>query len=412
MLRQQPTLQSGFCCSWVGLSLLLFLSLPTWAQGAQANGQQLVRQADALSQQPGSTAQAISLYQTAAYAFHRSGEIEAEALTWHRLALVAARNGEIQTARQSAQKARVLLQVRTLPMRTAAGLSLSQAARAYLTLGRIYLESGEPQAAIDAYQTGLGRALDAKLHREAAAAYVALGLIASQAKEMEAAIRLTTNSLDLWRAAKDFGGEAVALNNLARFYERSGDSQSAADYDAAAIQVTRFSRNYNAESESLREAMRLHLLLGNHDEAAAACEQLIGLARLKRDAAKEAEQTITLAMIEAQRDHLPSAFRLLLKAFLVAPQSDREIKGWATQFAATMDTRGPESRDALLTQAEQESSRGDYAAAYQLLLRALLANEGQSDVTNAALNARIKTLTRQIEAQQKKLSVTRPERFD
>ncbi|MFN7927189.1 MAG: hypothetical protein U0Y68_04455 [Blastocatellia bacterium] len=40
----------------------------------------------------------------------------------------------------------MLLQVRTLPTRTAAGLSTSQAARAYLTLGRVHLESGEVQA--------------------------------------------------------------------------------------------------------------------------------------------------------------------------------------------------------------------------------------------------------------------------
>ncbi|MFN7927188.1 MAG: hypothetical protein U0Y68_04450 [Blastocatellia bacterium] len=86
------------------------------------------------------------------------------------------------------------------------------------------------------------------------------------------------------------------------------------------------SADNKAEADSLREALRLHLLAGNHDEAAYACEQLIGLARLKRDAEKESEHTITLAMIEAQRDNLPSAFQLLLKAFPVAPQNDAQIK--------------------------------------------------------------------------------------
>lgn len=197
MQRPQPTQQRNIFCGWVGFSFLL-LTISAFAQAPPpgTNGQQLVRQAELLLQQPETAAQARHLYQTAALAFHRSGEIEAEALTWHRLALVAARTGANAEAKQAAEKARVLLQVRTLPMRTAAGLSTSQAARAYLTLGRVYLESGEMQRAIDAYQTGLARAMDARLQREAAAAYVALGLIAAQAKDLEAAIKLTANSLE------------------------------------------------------------------------------------------------------------------------------------------------------------------------------------------------------------------------
>jgi hypothetical protein len=62
----------------------------------------------------------------------------------------------------------------------------------------------------------------------------------------------------------------------------------------------------------------------------------------------------------------------------------------------------------LIAEAEFESKRGDYSAAYQLLLRALLMNGGKSDATNVPLNAWIKTLAKQIEAQQKNLKSTRP----
>ena len=417
MTRLQPTQQRKFFCGWVGLSFCLFV-LPTLAQTpGPENGQQLVRKAESLLQQTSVSdlTQAISLYQTAAQAFHRSGELEAEALTWHRIAQIAGKAGATQQAKSAAEKARTLLQIRTLPTLTAAGLSTSQAARAYLTLGRIHLESGEMKAAIEAYQTGLSMALEARLHREAAAGHVALGLIAAQGEDLAVAIKLTTNSLAFWRRAKDFGGEALALNNLARFYERKGDLPRAADFDAAAVNLTRFSRNHKAEHDSLVEALRLHLIMGNHDEAAEVCEQLIGLAHINGEHQKERDRTITLALLEAQRNNLPSAYRLLLKAFLVAPQPDAEARQQIKELVAKLEATPKATnsqREQLLTEAEQQSKRGDFSAAYQLLLRALLANEGKSDALNAALNARIKTLTQQIEAQQRKLAVTRPLRFD
>ena len=423
MSRHQPTQQRRIFCCWVGLSFFLVISASAQISNSaglaatQENGQQLVRKAETLLQQPAAdgATQAIHLYQTAAQAFYQSGEIEAAALTWHRIAQVAGRAGDAVQAKNAAAKARTLLQIRTLPTRSSAGLSTSQAARAYLTLGRIRLESGEMKPAIEAYQTGLSLALGARLHREAAAGHVALGLIAAQGGDFAVAIKLTANSLDFWRGAKDFGGEAMALNNLARFYERKGDLRQAADYDAAAINLTRFSRNHKAEGDSLAEAMRLHLILGNYDEAAFECEQLIGLARLKGEQQKEHERTITLAILEAQRDNLPSAYRLLLKAFLIAPQTNAEAIKQFKAFVSKLEITANKSntqREQLLAEAEVGSRHSDFSAAYQLLLRALLMNEGKSDALNAVLNNRIKMLTHQIEAQQKKLAVTRPARFD
>lgn len=417
MARSQPTQQRRFFCCWVGLSFFL-LSLPAAAQSLSSpreNGQQLVRRAESLLQQTDGVAQALHLYQTAAQVFHQSGEIEAEALTWHRIAQVAAQAGSVIQAKSAAEKARTLLQIQTLPTRSSNGLSTSQSARAYLALGRIHWESDEAKAAIEAYQTGLSMALNARLEREAAAAQLALGLIASQGGDLDLALKMTTASLNFWRAAKDFSGEAIALNNIARFYERKGDLQQAADFDAAAINLTRFSRNRKAESQSLTEAVRLHLIMGNYAEAAFFCEQLIGLARLNRDPKIEREQTITLAMLEVQRDNLPSAYRLLLKAFLVGAQNDPEttkkIKEVMAKLEALPQTGDSQkTREQLLTEAEQVAGRGDFSAAYQLLLRALMANEGKSDAMNALLNARIKALADQIATHQKKLSVTRPAR--
>ena len=189
----------------------------------------------------------------------------------------------------------------------------------------------------------------------------------------------------------------------------------AADFDVAAINLTRFSRNHKAEQDSLVEALRLHLIMGNHEEAAEACEQLIGLARINNERQKERDRTIMLAMLEAQRNNLPSAYRLLLKAFLVAPLPEAEARQQIKELVAKIEATpkaNHSQREQLLTEAEQQSKRGDFSTAYQLLLRALLANEGKSDAMNAALNIRIKMLTQQIEAQQRKLAVTRPSRFD
>jgi tetratricopeptide (TPR) repeat protein len=427
MFAPQPTQRRAFLLRWVGLSFLGVAALaqtpvpqattstppalPT-IQSAES-GQQLVQRAEAALQQSGNAAQALALYQTAAQAFQQSGEIEAAALSWHRVAQLTAKAGYPAQAKTAAEKARMLLRVRTLPMRTATGLSTSQAARAYLTLGRVHLEAGEMREAVNAYQAGLSLALEAQLPREAAAGFVALGLIAAQADEFEVAIRMTTNSLEHWRAAKDFSGEAMALNNLARFYERKGDLPLAAQFDAEAIHVTRFSRNHQAEAESLLEAMRLHMILGNYHEAATAGEQLIGLARLSGDQRKESEHTMALALLEAQRNKLPSAYQLLLKAFIIGSATNaamaQQVKDFLRKIEALPKSAARQAeREQLLAEAEFEATRGDFSAAYQLLLRALLMNEGQSDVMNAALNARIKALSKQIEARQKQLAATRP----
>jgi tetratricopeptide (TPR) repeat protein len=433
MSLQQPTQRQRFCLRWVGLSFFWLTSIgwaqtpvpsaptkPTSAEPVVAavpaapsaeSGSQLVRKAESVIQQTGSPVQAMALYQTAAQAFHRTGEVEPEALAWHRIAQLAVKAGYPQQAKAAADKARTLLHVRTLPTRPTAGLARAQAARAYLTLGRIHIESGEVREAIAAYRTGLDAALAAQLPRESAAGYVALGRIAAEGDDVEVAIRMTGTSLDFWRAAKDFNGEAMALNNLARFYERKGDLPLAAQLDEQAIQVTRFSRNYRGEGDSLNEALRVHLLLGNHDAAAQVCEQLISLSRLRGEKKKESEQTITLAVIEAQRNHLPSAYQLLLRAFIVGADNNKELAAQIKEFTRKLEAAPkpvPAQREQLLNEAEFEAKRGDYAAAYQLLLRALVMNEGKSDVLNAALNARIRTLAKQIEAQQKKPKTTRP----
>ncbi len=433
MSFQLPTQRQLRCLRWVGLSFF-WLAATGWAQTPVPNapvkptlaepgiipipaapstesGSQLVRKAESLAQQAGNTAQAMALYQTAAQAFHRVGEVEPEALAWHRLAQLAAKAGYPQQAKAAAEKARTLLHVRTLPTRSTTGLVRAQAARAYLTLGRIHIESGEVKEAVDAYRMGLDTALAAQLPRESAAGYVALGRIAAEGDDLEVAIRMTGISLEFWRAAKDFSGEAMALNNLARFYERKGDLPLSAQLDEQAIQITRFSRNHRAESDSLNEALRVYLMLGNHDAAAQACEQLIALSRLRGEKKKESDQMITLAVIEAQRNHLPSAYQLLLRALIVGAENNKELAAQIKDFTRKLEaTPKPASaqREQLLTEAEFEAKRGDYGAAYQLLLRALLMNEGKSDVLNAALNARIKTLAKQIEAQQKNPKTTRP----
>lgn len=428
MTSQQPTQCFSIRLHWVGFVFFCLISLasaqtpvpqtpakeptptpaitPTPSAPITESGAQLARKAESLAKSSGNTYQAIVLYETAAQAFHRTGEFESEALSWHRVAQLSGQAGYNQQARTAAEKARMVLRVRTLPTHSVARISASQAARAYMTLGRIHIESGEVKEGVDAYQAGLQSALNAKLPRESAAGYVALGRLAADADELDVAIRMTGNSLDYWREAKDFNGEAIALNNLARYYERKGDLNLAASFDEQAIQVTRFSRNNRAERDSLNEAMRVHLLLGNYDDAAQVCEQAIGLSRLKGEKKIESDLTLSLAVIEAQRNNIASAYQLLLRAFIVGAATDAELASQVKEFTAKLEAVPKaisNQREQLIAEAEFESKRGDYSAAYQLLLRALLMNEGKSDATNVPINAWIKSLAKQIEAQQKKL---------
>ena len=279
MTRQQPTQHWLTCLCWVGLSLSLSATAqtpspqiapkpappltaparPPLSAPITENGSQLVRKAEVALQIQSNPLQAIVLYETAAQAFHQANEIESEALSWHRVAQLASSAGRPYQAKAAAEKARTILHVRTLPTRSTTSLSMSQAARAYLTLGRIHIESGEANEAIDAYRAGLSLALEAKLSREAAAGHVALGRIVADAGDVETGIRMTNASLDFWRAARDFSGEALALNNLARYYERKSDLKLASEFDSQAVQVARFSRDYRGEGAS-RDHSRVHFL--------------------------------------------------------------------------------------------------------------------------------------------------------
>lgn len=416
MLTKQSIQFRNIRSCWVGFSFLLILLGygNSFAQTSiRENGLQLALQAEAALKkgEVNSVQQAISLYQSAATSFHQNNEIESEALAWHKISQLAAKAGTPAQAKSAASRARLLLRSRTYPSTALPNIATAQAARAYLTLGRIQLESGEPKEAFESYQNGLFLAGNAKLPREAAAAHVALALLAAQAGEFEIAIQMTTQSLDLWRAAKDFGGESMALNNLARFSEQTGDLQRASEFDEQAVKINRFSRNTQAETSSLLEARRLHLMMGNYAAAAFACEQLIGLAHKKGDAKTEGEHLLTLAIIEAQRNNSPSAYQLLLKAVIVGnqPEITAQSKELANKFwSQESATPQKPERENLIKLAESEASRGAYAAAYQLLLRALVMNEGKSDALNLTLNKRIKTIAQQIEARQKNTTTQRP----
>ncbi len=368
-------------------------------------GNALVKQAELIvrTRLPGSIEKGILLFQAAVDDFHQTGEFEAEALAWHRISMLSTQLGFVYNAKAAAAKALMILRIKTLPSTSAiSAIGKAQAVRAHLSLGRIFLETGDPQQALTSYYEGLGLALEARLSREAAAAHVALGLLAAQAGELEIAIQMTANSLELWRSAKDFDGEAMSLNNLARFFERKGDLERAAEADEQAIRINRLRHNANDEQSSLMESKRINLILGNYDAAAYASEQLAGIAKLQKDSRQEGEHLISLAMIEAQRDRLPSAYQLLLKALIVSKDNDTNQQ--ISEVKALLENRQPAKevdREQLLALAELETERKDFSAAYQLLLKALVVKGRESDVKGIELNTRIKVLAERIEERQK-----------
>ncbi len=372
-------------------------------------GSVLVKQAELIvrTRLPGSIEKGILLFQTAANDFHQTGEFEAEALAWHRISVLSTKLGFTYQAKAAAEKALMILRFKTLPSSSAiSAIGKAQAARAHLLLGRIYLETGDPQQALKSYYEGLGLALEARLSREAAAAHVAIGLLAAQAGEFDIAIQMTANSLELWRSAKDFDGEAMSLNNLARFFERKGDLDRAAEADDQAIKINRIRRNTTDEQSSLMESKRINLILGNYEAAAYASEQLAGIAKLNKDRKKEGEQLISLAMIEAQRDNLTSAYQLLLKALIVSNEKDTNQQ--ISEVKALLENRQPlveVDREQLLALAELETERKDFAAAYQLLLKALVVKGREIDVKGMELNTRIKVMVEKIEEQQKRKEI-------
>ena len=408
--RLLVTYRAGFLLLGMG-----FMALAGFAQTSEnitlsnANFEKssgLVRQAELIvrTRLPGSLEKGILLFQTAANDFHQTGEFEAEALAWHRISVLSAKLGFSPQAKAASEKALMILRFKTLSSSSAiSAIGKAQAARAHLSLGRIYLETGDPQQALKSYYEGLGLALEARLSREAAAAHVAIGLLAAQAGEFDIAIQMTANSLEFWRSAKDFDGEAMSLNNLARFFERKGDLDRAAEADDQAIKINRIRRNTTDEQSSLMESKRINLILGNYEAAAYASEQLAGIAKLNKDRKKEGEHLISLAMIEAQRDNLTTAYQLLLKALIVSNEKDTNQQ--ISEVKALLENRQPlveVDREQLLALAELETERKDFAAAYQLLLKALVVKGREVDVKGSELNTRIKVMVEKIEVRQKR----------
>ena len=418
MTSVQPTLPLKKISFRVGLLICCAYSLlaqPVNNSSSAESPAKLVQRAEITAQNSanGSISQAIALYKAAAIAFRQNGEYEAAALAWHRINRLAERGGLRYEAIDAREKARMILRARTLPMTAYRATANAQAARAYLTLGRIQLESGEPKQALDSYQAGLYLAQNAKLPRETAAAHTALGLLASEAGDYKLAIELTEVSLENWRAAKDFNGEAMALNNLARFFEKQKEFQLAAQMDEQAINIYRINRNRKAESGSLQEALRLHLILGNYDASIAACEQLVGLAHANHDELAESNNLLTLALLETYRENYSSAYLLLLKSLIVSNQRNQSIRTQINELLQKIDAmpklnRQITEREKLVELAEFEANRNAFSAAYQLLLRALVMNDGKTEITDVMLNTRIKSLAHQFAARQRKIAVTHP----
>ena len=181
-----------------------------------------------------------------------------------------------------------------------------------------------------------------------------------------------------------------------------GDFERAAEADDQAIKINRIRHNTLDEQSSLMESKRINLILGNYDAAAYASEQLAGIAKLQKDSKQEGEHLISLAMIEAQRDRLPSAYQLLLKALIVSKGNDTNQQ--ISEVKALLENRQPVKevdREQLLALAELETERKDFSAAYQLLLKALVVNGRESDGKSIELNTRIKALAGKIEERQK-----------
>lgn len=422
MYSARPTSQLGFLSFRVGLFIFASCLLSNQLRAqvvASAVTQQppatLVQQAEITAQSSanGGITQAIALYKAAAVAFRKNGEYEAAALAWHRINRLAERGGLRQEAIEAKEKARMILRARTLPMTAFRETANAQAARAYLTLGRIQLESGEMKQALDSYQSGLYLAQNAKLSRETAAAHTALGLLASEGGEYKLAIEMTEASLEHWRAARDFNGEAMAMNNLARFFEKQKEFQLAAQMDEQVINIYRVNRNRKAEAGALQEALRLHLILGNYDASVAACEQLVGLAHANHDEVAEGNNLLTLALLETYRENFSAAYLLLLKSLIVSNQKNHSIRTQLNDLLQKIDAL-PKSkkqsyeREKIIEMAEFEANRKDFSAAYQLLLRALVMNDGKTEITDTMLNTRIKSLANQFSARQHKLAVTHP----
>ena len=414
--RLPSTCRAGFFV--VGMGLVLVAGFAQTMQPTKSSenitasnlsfekGSGLVKQAELIvrTRLPGSIEKGILLFQTAANDFHQTGEFEAEALAWHRISMLSTSLGFKYQAKAASEKALMILRFKTLPSSSAiSAIGKAQAARAHLSLGRIYLETGDPQQALKSYYEGLGLALEARLSREAAAAHVAIGLLAAQAGELDIAIQMTANSLELWRSAKDFDGEAMSLNNLARFFERKGDLDRAAEADDQAIKINRIRHNTKDEQSSLMESKRINLILGNYEAAAYASEQLAGLAKLNKDSKQEGEHLVSLAMIEARRDNLTPAYQLLLKALIIS--NGKESNQQISEVKSLLENHQPASqfdREQLLALAELETERKDFAAAYQLLLKALVVNGRESDVKAVALNTRIKVMVEKIEERQRR----------
>ena len=229
-------------------------------QPAYTRGQQLLQQAEKLSEQgtAESRQQAIAKYEEALLIWRQLGTRSEEASTLLGIGTLYYSLNENQKALDYYQPALTIR--RELKDRTGEAIML-------FSLGGAYSNLGETQNALDSYKQALSLFQAQNQAALVADTLSSLGGIYFKSGETQASLDAYNQALVIQRTQKNLAGQAETLQALGRVYTSLGEPQQAVESYNQALEIQKQEGNLAGQAETLSQIGLLYTSLGQQQKA-------------------------------------------------------------------------------------------------------------------------------------------------
>ncbi len=167
---------------------------------------------------------------------------------------------------------------------------------ATLAVGRLAINSGKPQASLDALNRALTLSVQLDNREQKAASLHLIGLAYWRMNKPEDALRNYQEELAIWRALGQKGGIALSLNEMAKVQVLLGDNKGALSNFQQALEMRREIDDKRGLGDTLVDMGNFYLDRGDHDQALKMYKEAL---QIQRDLGDEGMQAICLNNIGA-----------------------------------------------------------------------------------------------------------------
>jgi eukaryotic-like serine/threonine-protein kinase len=167
---------------------------------------------------------------------------------------------------------------------------------ATLTMGRLSINSGKPQAALDPLNRALSLSIQLDNQEQKAKSLHLIGVAYWRMNKPEEALRNYNEELTIWRQIGEKRGLALCLNEMAKVQARLGDNKNALSNFQQALETRREIGDKRGLGSTLIDLGNLYNERGDHDQALKMYKEAL---QIQRDISNERMQAICLNNIGA-----------------------------------------------------------------------------------------------------------------